>query len=527
MNSLPNPSRKRTISWADRLAFVLSLLGVWLSFWLSGVVFERIPHIEDEMAYVWQAKVLARGQLALPSPAYSNAYLVPFVVDYNGLRFGKYPLGWPAALAIGIFLNARSWVNPIFAGLALWLLYRLGKRLFGETVAILAVILTLTSPFFLMNTASLLSHPFGLFLSLTFALSWLDAWPDTQPNPASLPSRLPTIAMLCAALSIGLLAITRPLTAIGIALPYSFHALYLFIFRGRSIRLRLLGFALIAASIAGLLFLWQYAVTGNPFLNPYTLWWPYDKVGFGPGFGRASGGHTWHMAWINLKFSTWVGRHDLFGWGSYSWLLLPMGLIPLITKRRISALPSLLALPSLIFVYLFYWIGSWLFGPRYYFEGLHSATLLSALGIAFLAGWPVHPAESLIRYTGWRKIRPLLVTALFALALAVNMIFYLPLRLGGMHGLYGVTAERLKPFQTEQARQLTPALVIVHPQRWTDYGTLLDLSSPFLDSPFIFIRSVGATVDRQVAEEYPQRTVIEYFTNDPYNFRVIRRAYPR
>jgi hypothetical protein len=91
-----------------------------------------------------------------------------------------------------------------------------------------------------------------------------------------------------------------------------------------------------------------------------------------------------------------------------------------------------------------------------------------------------------------------------------------------MKELYGVSAARLHPFQTEQARSLAHALVIVHPQRWTEYGALLDLSSPFLDSPWIFIRSIGANGDLQVAEEFPQRTIVEYFPSDPYRLKVIR-----
>lgn len=504
------------------LAIALSLLAAGLSLDLSGRIFDRMPHIEDEMAYVWQAQVFARGQLTTPSPPHANAFLVPFVVDFHGQRFGKYPPGWPAVLALGILLHARSWVNPLLAGLGVWLTYRLGRRLFDEVVALLASLLTLLSPFFLMNSASLLSHPLGLFLALVFCLSWLDAWQNRPDLPSRQQKRLHTLSLLCASTSLGLLAITRPLTAIGVALPFAFHAVYLFLTGKPALRVRLLLFALLTGAIASILFLWQYAVTGNAFLNPYTLWWPYDKVGFGPGYGRASEGHNWHMAWVNLKYSLRVGQHDLFGWGSFSWIFLPFGALAVVIKKNVSAILPLLVLPALLFVYLFYWIGSGLFGPRYYYEGLFSATLLTAVGIAFLAGWPISPAQPLHPRAGWKKIRPLIVTALVLFALSANLFFYLPIRLGGMKGLYGVSAARLHPFQTEQARSLTPALVIVHPQRWTEYGALLDLSSPFLDSPWIFIRSIGANGDLQVAEEFPHRTIVEYFPSDPYRLKVIR-----
>ncbi len=476
------------------------------------------------MAYVWQAKVIAGGQIKLPSPPYAKEFLVPFVVDYNGFRFGKYPPGWPAVLAIGVFLNARDWVNPILAGLAIWLLYRLASRLFGVTVALLADLLTLTSPFFLMNSASLLSHPLGLFLTLAFVLAWMDAWQKTD-NPAVDNSHLPRwLPISTAALSLGLLALTRPLTAVGVALPFLFHGTWLFVKGDKTRRWQLIYFGLLTASVSGLLFLWQYIVTGDPLLNPYTLWWHYDKIGFGQGFGRSEGGHSWHMAWVNLKFSLRRGEYDLFGWWGYSYTLLPFGILALIWKKNWRSLPAMLVLPSLIFVYLFYWIGSSLFGPRYYYEGLFAASILSAAGLAWLAGWPTLPSQAWQSYSGWHKARPLLITVLLSLLILVNLMFYLPWRLNGMVDLYGVNAQRLHPFQTPAAQALTPALVIVHPKNWTEYGALLELSSPFLDSPWIFVRSLNKEMDQQVANAFPQRTIVEYYPSDPYSFKIIQRA---
>ena len=100
--------------------------------------------------------------------------MVPFVVDYQGERFGKYPPGWPVLLSIAIRLDLRAWINPLLAGLGVWLTYLLGKRIFNDFVGLLAAGLTVASPFFLMNSGSLLSHPFGLVLSASFALGWLE-----------------------------------------------------------------------------------------------------------------------------------------------------------------------------------------------------------------------------------------------------------------------------------------------------------------------------------------------------------------
>lgn len=131
----------------DRIAVLLSLAVVIVAALVGGLVFENMAHLEDEFAYLWQGQVIAGGDLNLPSPEFSSSFLVPFVVDYQGLRFAKYPLGWPVVLSLGIKVGLRDWVNPILAGIAAWLVYRLGKRTFGETVGLLAAALLGSSPF--------------------------------------------------------------------------------------------------------------------------------------------------------------------------------------------------------------------------------------------------------------------------------------------------------------------------------------------------------------------------------------------
>ncbi|MGD8750859.1 MAG: glycosyltransferase family 39 protein, partial [Anaerolineales bacterium] len=285
---------------ADRIALLLSLFAVGISILVSARIFERMPHLEDEFAYVWQAEVIAEGHLTIPSPPHPKSFLVPFVVDENGRRFGKYPLGWPVVLSFGVQLGMRHLVNSLLAGLAVWLTYRLGKKALGETVGLLAALLTLSSPFFLMNSGSLLSHPWGLFLSAAFVVAWLDSTSERDSPPKWLTT-------LTAGLTLGVLALSRPFTMLGIALPFSIHGLVLLVRADRSIRRRVLYIGVIALVISSIHFLWQYALTGDALLNPYTLWWDYDKVGFGPGHGVTEVGHNLSLARINTKFSLQVG----------------------------------------------------------------------------------------------------------------------------------------------------------------------------------------------------------------------------
>ncbi len=499
---------------SDRIAIILCLLGVLGAFLVHNKVFEHMAHLEDEMAYVWQAQAISGGNLTLPSPPGEKSFLVPFVVDYDGMRFGKYPLGWPALLAVGIRLGARSLVNPLLAGLGIWLTYLLAKRTFSETVGLLAAGLTVASPFFLMNSGSLLSHPLGLVLSAGFALSWLEAFGSGRRSKPWLPAIL-------AGVWLGLLVITRPVTAMGVALPFAIHGLYLLVSGSRKTRQRLLALCGIVLGIASLQIVWQYIASGDPFTNLYTLWWEYDRIGFGPGYGVLPEGHSIQQGITSTRQTLQRGLSDLFGWGKFFWIFLPFGLVALYQnrKRRLDGVLISLVFPSLVLVYVSYWIGAFLYGPRYYYEGFYSITILSGAGIAWLAGWPFRPRERWDRKKKYQRARSLGVVFLLTFLTVYNMFFYTPARLGDMRGLYGVERAHIEPFLTPEAQKLAPALIIVHPEEmWIEYGTLIELSNPYLDTPFIFVHTRGSMVDTAVIEAFPDRNVFHYYQDEPYKF---------
>ena len=304
------------------------------------------------------------------------------------------------------------------------------------------------------------------------------------------------------------------MTALAVALPFAIHGVYLLLRSDNITRQRLLVFSLVAIIFFGLFFLWQYLLTGDALLNPYTLWWSYDKVGFGPGYGRGINGHTLHQAWTNLRQSIKAGNYDLFGWGAYSWIFLPFGVWA--SRRNPKGLLLGSIVVSMMLVYMSYWIGATLFGPRYYYEGLFSLTLMSAAGISWLAGWPSRPDEPFVRYRGWRKLRPLLVLLVLGILVGINLTLYTPIRLEGMKGLYNIEKADLLPFQTAGVQALTPALVIVHTPRWMEYGALLDLEDPEFTSPFIFAWSIGPSIDASLANDFPDRTVYHYYPERPF-----------
>ena len=485
----------------DVLALLLALSGLVITAWVSDAVFERIPHIEDEFAYLWQAEVMAEGQISQPSPEKPRAFLVPFVVDHEGQRFAKYPPGWPAALSIGALVDLPWLVNSLLAGFSLWLIYRLGTKLLGRGLGLLAELLTLSSPMFLMLSGSLLSHTLSLFLALAFQLAWLDSFPLRGVSREQwAPDKLILIA---GAGSLGLLVLTRPLTAVAVAMPFALYGVYLLVRGKPRDKKKLLILALVTIGIASLLLIWQWALGGSPFRNLYTLWWPYDRLGFGPDVGVTESGHNLCWALQNTRFNLSVGLHDFFGWPYLSWLFIPFGLIVLCPRRDSQLVLAVFI--SLVIAYGMYWPGSWLYGPRYYYEGLPSVTICSAAGVSWLGGW-------LGKWRGQVRWRRLSVFGLAALLVAQNTIFYIPTRVWGMRGLYQITREPMDALSQIAADDV---LIIVHTQKWFEYARLLLLVEPYREGNLKICSSYGAEADEDVIRIYPGRRIYHYYPETP------------
>ena len=134
---------------------------MWLAWYASqGVV------ISDESAYRFQARIFLTGNAwarALTG-APPNMHEVPRHLFFeqhvfaDGKWFGKYPPGWPLALAGFQFVRLDAVANVLLAVVLIGITARLAARYFGTRAGWMAVLLCVLSPFFMVNAVTSMSH---------------------------------------------------------------------------------------------------------------------------------------------------------------------------------------------------------------------------------------------------------------------------------------------------------------------------------------------------------------------------------
>ncbi len=519
-------------SFHSIVALGLVLFSVGMSTLVSNRVFERLPHLEDEVAYLFQAKTYAGGNLVIETPEPRRAFWQPFVVDYRptGLRFSKYTPGWPLLLTVGVWLGQPWVINAFLSGLNIALVYRLGRAIFGRDAGLVAATLTAFSPMALLLNGSLMGHTAAL-LGVTL---FLYAYWRLEKQRRSLRWGI------IAGAALGFVVATRPLTAIGISFPLMLWS-GLRLLRAYYLRcdlfvvLRpLLALSSVTILLALTIPIYSAAATGDPGKNLYTLVWSYDRVGFGECCGRNV--HSLEKGLRHVRFDLSLLAADLFGWqledlrnlptylgdlletgqlgssitselqehlrtkGDYwpltgiSWLLLPFGLLAG-WRKRWTWLLALTAL-SLIAVHLAYWIGSQRYSTRYYFEALSAFAILSALPIAWIM-------------QRWRL--RWLVYGLLLVGMIFTLYAYSTPRIDALYRFNFISPEILTGIEARRSSD-DPVLVIVsgNDVRWRALGVLMAVTSPYLDSDIVGAwDNLTEGTRAAIVARFPDREIIE------------------
>jgi len=492
------------------LAAVFATAGAVL---ISHLAFGRAPHIQDEVAYLFDARVFAAGRRFAAPPPIPDAFPAPDWIEIEADRaYGVFPPGWPRLLALGVQARQPGLVNPIAAALSVLLAAGLaalaaprrvgtppapsGPLAHSTTATAMSTAwLVATSPFFLVLAASTMAHTAAtlwttcalLFYAMRAGMAGED--PHAGLRPALTPG-------LVSGLAAALLLLTRPIEAVALFAAACADAALARRGAWRALSWLALGFA------AGTILLGadQAAVTGSPWVPPVERYFERhfapatNRLGFGPDVGLiwdgGTPGHSPGEALRNLGRNLESLNRHLGGWPAGSLALL-LAFLCGARKTRLERL-LLLHAASVVILYTLYWYHGLALGPRFLASLTPALSLFTWRGAARTGAWleSTWPGQNLAAR----------VKAALVVSVVCGLAIYLPLKVKTEYrGLRGVDDEILHEVEAAPA----PALVFVRGSRWPDLASAYFLNAPDFRGPRVVALSRGPALDRVVAAAYP------------------------
>jgi hypothetical protein len=467
---------------------------------------DGIPHVPDEVAYIFQAKVLASGHVAAAPPpdpaAFSFFFPDPIRVN-SGHWAAVVPFGHPLILALGQVVGLLWLIPPLVGAATVFGVQLIGLRIYRVPTALLAGLLLLFSPFFLMTASNFMSHNTAALYLVAFVLCLIYV------------DRRPLLLAFLAGLSFGLLFNTRPLTAIGL-LPaggmmvlYSFRAWEL----NRELLRRLGAFAAGGLLLLGAYLLYNLGTTGSLFQSGYQATGTLDEVvGFG---GRHSVARGLQNEFTQLSFLLLV----LNGWPVRIGLGLVLLPFLLGTKKPWDWL-FLFGAASTMAVYVLFESNGVMHGPRYWYEATPLLILLTARGLE-RAAEVIRGVAALFPRSRPEKgdlaLADLLVPGVGVVLVAISSVWLLggserwhvpevPGNVSALHGFNGVNDGLIR--ELDEA-QLDNALVLVKPcGSWQCLGNVFWLNAPALNGSVVYAADIPARNPTTFAA-FPDRRVYQ------------------
>lgn len=460
------------------------------------VVFDGVPHIEDTIAYLFQAKTLALGQIQLPPPPDAPAFEMGHIVNDGASWFGKYFPGWPLVLSIGVRLGAPWMVNALVCASIVAIGYDLVCRLSGVATANVVALLLATSPWLLFMAGTHWSHPTAALWTLVALQGVTRAQESQGVGWAALSG-----------FALGALLLTRPLDAVLIGAVVGLAALGL---GGRRLPVAaMVSLGVVGLLVASLMFPYDHALTGNALYPPFTLW---SDTQFGAGvdvlgFGRNVGigiwphldplpGHGLADVILNLNKSLYMTNADLHGWAGGSLLFALIALLWARWKREEAVL--LAALAAIVIGQQVYWFnGGPDLGARYWFPIVVPLAFLTARGLQAAAA-------RLGSGTGGGAQRRALLLA--AVAVFCATLTFLPWRALTKYYRYRDISRDV--IELEAKHQMTGALVFVRSEDDSDYQSAFTWNPVPLEGPgTIYARDVDRESREAVVRAWPARPI--------------------
>ncbi len=332
----------------------------------SHFALENIPHVQDSIAQLFQAKIFKTGALTAPVPSHKEFFEYMNIINSNQW-YSQYPPGHPLLLLIGLFLRAAWIINPLLGTFSLILLYKLARECYGEkVVSYLSIVFLLFSPFFLFMSSSYMNHVSTMFFLLLFIYSYAKL----------LKSPSWHYPLVCG-LSLGFATNIRPLTAFAMALPFCLDFLLDFFKKQKHYFKKLLCFTVGLSMMLLLLLIYNYLTNSSPFIFGYQV--KYNTAGF---LGSAQIGppHTLMGGIKNTSNNLTALNKYLFEWPIPSLLFIFVLFLPGIKRNRWDRL-FLLSFLSVAVFYFFYYYQDLCFGPRFFYSTTPLLILLTIRGI--------------------------------------------------------------------------------------------------------------------------------------------------
>ena len=119
---------------------------------------EGLPHIVDEMAALFQAKLFAAGYGSAPLPPELKAFTIEHLVQWSGAWHSKYAPLWALSLAPWQALDLAWLWSPLLAAATVLLLGAFARRSGDAAQGAWAAALLAGSPQFLLLAGMYFNH---------------------------------------------------------------------------------------------------------------------------------------------------------------------------------------------------------------------------------------------------------------------------------------------------------------------------------------------------------------------------------
>jgi hypothetical protein len=477
--------------WETRLPRMVALSVFLVASLLSYFVWEAVPHIDDSIAYLFQAKYMSLGRLWLPTPSDPESFGVAHLLVDGDRWYGKFFPGWPALLALGVLVGMPWVVNPALGAASILLIHRFLKRRYGVRSANIGALLMAVSPWFLFMSASFMAHPASLFW-LLLSMVVVDELRDGASWWRSM----------AAGASLGMLFLTRPFDAALVGPVVGLSALGL---GGPRLRVKsVVAIGVCAALVASLYFLYNRALTGDLFVAPHRLWSDrvlgvgVDRFGFGSDIGTVLWanldplpGHGLADVILHANKNLFTLNFELFGWACGSLVLALMGIHR--NALRGKDAPIVWLTIAVVVGHAFYWApGGPDLGARYWYLLLLPCVVLTVNG--------ARAARRLLMVSDER------VMAFVFLASMSAMLTVMPWRIATKHFRYRDIGGEIRMLAAQSG--VGNDLVFVRANRRSDYQQAFNLNPRGLDQPgTIYVWDLGPEHGARVLRQFPDRQV--------------------